>query len=318
MSRMSDASVIVFGYGELGAAALEALSGAGARALALVLPSNRAGADVELARACARERGVAVLVQPPRREVGPFAEELRRLAPDVLLVWSYSMILPRAVLDVPPLGVVNLHGGLLPEYRGGHVMQWAIVNGERETGVTLHFVDEGVDTGPVIAEERFPIEWGDDAATLRLKMKAAGVRLIERFWPLVAAGRAPRRAQDESRARYWRLRTPADGLIDWSATSAGVYNLVRALVRPWPGAYTFWRGRKIVVRRVEPIGSETFGPSDGARREPGTVCGIDEAGVRVATGDGRVLIREAEFEGEGAPGRDLRGLGLSVGDRLGE
>src|SRR5215470_16449572 len=195
-------TAILFTYGDMGPAAFAALQGAGARVLALVLPSNRVGHDVEIARAAARTAGLPTCVQPPRSRVEPFVEELRGMAPDVIVIWSYSMILPESVIAVPRRGAVNVHGGLLPAYRGPHVMQWAIINGEAETGATLHYVDAGIDTGPVIAEERFPIAPNDDAGSVRAKLGAVAARLAGGRWPAQAAGTAPWTPQDESRARY--------------------------------------------------------------------------------------------------------------------
>lgn len=310
---MDNTRVLVFGYGELGVAAIETLSTVGAQVLGLVLPSNRAGLDVETARAFCAERSLPVLLQPPRSRCEPFIEQLRSLAPDLILVCSYSMILPPSILEIPRAGCVNLHGGLLPEYRGAHVMQWAIINGERETGMTLHYMDEGVDTGPVIAEERFPIEWEDDAASIRGKLKDAGIRLIKEYWRAISSGTAPRIPQDESRARHYRLRTPEDGLIDWSRTSTEIYNLVRALVHPWPGAFTFLRGRKIVVRSLVPAEASAH-----VERRPGLVCRVEQGGlVRVMTGDGEVLISEAEVDAPRAGAVNLSETEIAEGDLLG-
>jgi methionyl-tRNA formyltransferase len=309
---MDSSRVIVFGYGELGAAAIEVLAGAGADVGALVLPSNRSSPDVDLARSFAEGRGLAVIVQPPRKQIEPFVARLRDLDPDLILVWSYSMILPAPVLGVPRGGCVNLHGGLLPHYRGGHVMQWAIINGEAETGVTLHYMDEGVDTGPVVAEHRFRIEPEDDAASIRLKLRDAGVRLIGEWLPRLLAGTAPRVPQDETCARYYRLRTAEDGLIDWSAPSAEINNLVRALVSPWPGAFTFRGGQRIIVRRASQAT-----PANGGRLAPGTVCAVEDEGVCVATGDGEIIIREAEVGGRVTGGREMKALGFRVGEVLG-
>jgi methionyl-tRNA formyltransferase len=303
--------VVVFGYGELGAAAVDAARAAGARVAALVLPSNRDGPDVELARGHARLRRLPVLTQPARKQAGPFVEQLRGLEADLLVVWSYSMILPPAVLDAARLGGVNVHGGLLPEYRGGHVMQWAIINGEAETGVTLHHLDEGIDTGPVIARARFPIGAEDDALSVRRRLKAAGERLLARWLAAVADGSAPRVPQDEARARYYRLRTPEDGRIDWSSPGAAIANLVRALVAPWPGAFTFIRGKKLVVRRATPVDSA---PAGGV---PGRVLAVEDAGARVTTGKGDLWIRGAEVDGEALGPEGLGRAGVSAGTVLG-
>ncbi|HEV2915735.1 MAG TPA: methionyl-tRNA formyltransferase [Pyrinomonadaceae bacterium] len=310
---MSNARVIVFGYGELGVAAVEALVAQGAQVVGSVVPSNRTGPDVDIVRERAAGLGIPTLAQPPRKQIEPFLEQLRRLDPELILVWSYSMILPPSVLGVPPLGCVNLHGGLLPEYRGGHVMQWAIINGETETGMTMHYIDEGIDTGPVIARERFAIELRDDAVSVRLKLKDAGMRLIADWWPMIASGTAPRIPQDETRARYYRLRTAEDGLVHWPSANISIYNLVRALVRPWPGAFTFSRGRKVVLRRVLAVEAAT------AREActPGLVRGVEQSGIRVATGDGELLICEAEVDGRVSDTGNLGELGISAGDILG-
>src|SRR5262249_59779668 len=135
---------------------------------------SRVGPRGEIAGAAAGGAGRPPCVQPPRSRVEPFVEELRALAPDVLVIWSYSMILPESVIAVPRRGAVNVHGGLLPAYRGPHVLHWAIINGEAETGATLHYVDAGIDISPVIAAERFPIEPEDDAASVRAKLCTAG------------------------------------------------------------------------------------------------------------------------------------------------
>ena len=314
---MNSARVIVFGYGELGAACVETLKEAGAEVVALVLPSNRTGPDVDLLRTYAEDHGLNILVQPPRKQIEPFAEELRRLAPDVILVWSYSMILPPAVISVPRLGCVNLHGGLLPEYRGGHVMQWAIVNGEAETGMTLHYIDEDIDTGSIIAVERFPIEWEDDAATIRQKLKAAGMRLIREWWPKIASNTAPRAEQDKTRAVYYRLRTVDDGLINWSASSKEIYNLARALVQPWPGAFTFWRGRKLIIRRALPVEARGGDGGDDRPSSPGLIRSLGEDGMRVACGDGEVLVSAVELDDRTVEAEQFKELGISAGDFLG-
>jgi methionyl-tRNA formyltransferase len=292
-------------------AAFTALTNAGAQILALVLPSNRVGSDVDVARAAAQAAGVLTRIQPPRAGIAPFVEELRALAPDVLVIWSYSMILPESVIAVPRRGCVNVHGGLLPGYRGPHVMQWAIINGESETGVTLQYVDAGIDTGPVIAEERFPILPDDDAPAVRDKLRVTGSRLILAWWPAIARGTAPRVPQDESRAKYYPLRTPEDGRVDWYAPAESIRNLVRALAAPWPGAFTMLAGQKLVLRRVAVAGDEDVSAP------PGIVSAIDSRGVRVGTGRGDLLIVGAEISDRAAGPADLGALGVAPGTRLG-
>lgn len=306
---MSQARVIVFGYGELALAALDTLAGLGVTPIAVVVPGNRTGADVDLVSAAARSRGLTVLVQPPRTKLPPFLESVRALRPDLLFVWSYSMLLPSDLISLAPLGAVNLHGGLLPQYRGGHVMNWAIANGETETGATLAYLDAGIDTGPVIAERRFAIERGDDASSVRQKLKSAGVALIQEWWPVIEDGSAPRTAQDELKARYYRMRTADDGRVDWSMSNVAIVNLVRALVLPWPGAFTMFGTTQLVVRRAEAV--ESIG---GA--EAGTVVRCEAGEVRVAAGQGDVRLLEVEVDGRPVSRSDLRKLGLAAGTRL--
>jgi methionyl-tRNA formyltransferase len=284
-------SVVFFGYGELAAAGINTLIEAGARIVAVVLPGNRVGADVEIARNAAVSRGLPIFVQPGRRDIAPLVQQLRGLSPDVLVVWSYSMIIPTDVIGVARHGAVNVHGGLLPSYRGGHVLQWAMINGEAETGVTLHYMDEGIDTGPVVAQQRFAIDSEDDAVAVKAKLMSAGSRLLKQWWPQLANGTAPREMQDESTARYWPMRAPADGLIDWATSATRIVRMVRALASNDPGAYVMARGRTLSLRRAQMLESVDL------QAPPGQVVFADRAGVRIATLDGDVLITEASIAG---------------------
>lgn len=307
---MPQPRVVVFGYGPLALACLDTLEALGVSPVAVVVPGNRRGAVIDEVAAAVTARGGALLVQPPRQSAAPFVSALQALQPDLLLVWSYTMLLPGGVLAIPRLGAVNVHGGLLPEYRGGHVMNWAIANGERETGVTLAFIDEGIDTGPVIAERRFPITPVDDAASVRDKLRTAGESLLTEWWPALASGQAPRQVQDESRARYYRMRSADDGRIDWSLDNTRINDLARALVAPWPGAFAVVAGRKIVVRRAEPV------PAAATPAAPGTIRRADEVELRVATGHGDLVLRDVEIDGQRATAQTLHEAGFRPGVRL--
>jgi methionyl-tRNA formyltransferase len=300
--------VALFGYGELAVAGLDALAAAGASLSAAVVPSNRIGSDVDRIRETAARRGLRVLVQPPRHDIGPFVETLRETGAGVIIVCSYSMILPASVLAVPVHGAVNVHGGLLPEYRGGHVAQWAIINGEREFGVTLHYMDDGIDTGPIIAERRFALDDADDAGSLRQKVRAAAVELLTHWWPRLADGTAPRTTQDPARARHWRMRTPEDGQLAWTMSTGAICRLVRALRCNSPGAYVSVGGRQMSIRQAEahpPL-------ANGA--QPGRVVATDARGVRVTASDGDILISAAEIDGCPATAEEVAGLLMTWAD----
>jgi methionyl-tRNA formyltransferase len=293
--------VVLFSYGPVIAPLRAFFSEVGATLPALVLPSNRPAEA--LAPAKEAGSGVSVLTQPPRAEADRFAEELLALEPDLFLIWHYSMLLPPSILGVPVLGTVNVHGGLLPDYRGGHVLQWAILNGERETGVTLHYVDERIDTGPVIAEARIEIGRDDDAASLSIALRDAGLRLLREHWRPIAHGDAPATAQPDG-GRQWPLRTEADGAVDWNESATRIRNLVRALVAPWPGA-TFRAGdRRVVIDRADVV---------DASGEPGCVLDVAPGRLVVAAREGAVAILAARVGDRSVP---LDELGLAVGDRL--
>lgn len=300
---------MVFGFGRLALAALDTLERLGVTPVAVVVPGIRSGADVEMVAARARERSLRLLVQPRRKDLAPFLETIQSLSPDLMLVWSYPMLLPPELTSLAASGAFNIHSGKLPEYRGGHVMMWALINGETESAATLHRVDAGIDTGPVVAEERFAIAWDDDIASLQGKLAVAGTALLTKWWPALADGTAPQTPQDESRACYYRMRTPADGSIDWAQSNIQIYNLVRALVAPWPGAFTWVGDTKLVLRRVTPIDSQSA-------TQPGVVIRLSPDQFHVACGTGAVEVTAMEVDGQSTTMAGIRRLGVTEGQPL--
>jgi UDP-4-amino-4-deoxy-L-arabinose formyltransferase/UDP-glucuronic acid dehydrogenase (UDP-4-keto-hexauronic acid decarboxylating) len=301
--------VIVFGYGGPALAALETFARLGTAPVAVVVPANRTGEAVDSVVADAARRGYPVLVQPTRKALAPFLDQIRALRPDFLFVWSYTMLLPAELLSLAPRGGVNLHGASLPQYRGGHALNWTLINGERETAATLHVIDEGVDTGPVFAERRVPIDDDDDITRVHHKLVDAGGALLREWWPRIERGEAVPVPQDDSLARYYPMRTPEDGRVDWTQSSEQVRNLVRALTAPWPGAFADVHDTRVVFRRVTPL--ETPHPDPA-----GTVLRDDGGAVVIATGRGALRIDAAEINGMPASNDDLRAAGLREGVRL--
>lgn len=307
---MLPARVVVFGYGRLALAALDTFERLGVTPVAVVVPGNRQGPDVDMVAARAGGKSWPLLVQPRRKDQAPFIAAIAALRPDLLFVWSYPMLLSPELIALAPKGAVNIHGAALPEYRGGHVMNWTILNGERESAATLHYLDAGIDTGPIVAEERFPIGDDDDIATVQQKLRAAGETLIEKWWPAIVQGTAPRLPQDESRAKYYRMRSADDGLVDWAGTNVEIRNLVRALVAPWPGAYTWCGATKLVLRRVVAV------PTAGSPAQPGTVVRCQPGDIRIATGSGDLQLLAVELDGRVADHKMLTNAGLAEGIRL--
>jgi methionyl-tRNA formyltransferase len=232
--------------------------------------------------------------QPQNPNDPALVAALAKLAPDFLFSCYYRHMLKAPLLALPHMGALNLHGSLLPRYRGRCPVNWVLIHGETETGVTLHYMEEKADRGDIVGQKRVPILPTDTALTLFAGMTAAAGELLQETWPLLRSGRAPRRAQDQSQASYFGGRRPADGLIDWQAPAARVNNLVRAVTHPYPGAFTFLKGRKLFIWGGKPLAS----PKPGGEA-PGTVTArLAGAGLLVATGQGRFLVQQAQWDGE--------------------
>jgi methionyl-tRNA formyltransferase len=285
--------VVVFGYHDIGAACLEVLLAQGADLAAVVTHRDDPAETIWFASvaALAASRGIPVFT--PEVPTGPsFVEEMRRLRPDILFSFYYRHLLPQALLDLPKLGAINLHGSLLPKYRGRAPINWVLVRGETITGVTLHFMDARADHGDIIAQRAVPIAIEDTALTLSRKLTDAARQLLADTYPLILSGQAPRIPQDDSAATRVGRRRPADGLIDWSVPSWQVYNLIRAVTHPFPGAFTFLESRRVFLWAARPPGARR------APAPPGRILGAGEGrSLEVATGDGVLEVLRVQVEG---------------------
>src|SRR6185503_18876130 len=225
---------------------------------------------------------------------------VRSLSPDLILSFFYRQLIPMTVLDRAPRGGLNLHGSLLPRLRGRAPLNWALVEGEERTGVTLHHMVARPDAGDIVAQRGFDIGPRDTALTLFNRAVAETRVLLREVWPAIRAGTAPRIAQDHRRATYRGRRTPADGRIDWSLPTRRVDGLVRAVTDPFPGAFTHLEGRKLMVWEGTP--AEGRGP-------PGRVL----AEGLVATGDAAYRIERCDYAEAAAETPRLR-KGINLGD----
>jgi methionyl-tRNA formyltransferase len=205
--------------------------------------------------------GLPVLVQPRQgSDAYPvFVERVRAIAPRMIVVDSYSMLLPPDVLAIPPLGAVNVHYAPLPRYRGPNPTQWAIINGERETAVTIHLMTDEVDAGDILAQRLVPIAFEDTWVDVHARLDAAAEDLLGDQLPRILTGRVRRRPQDEELATRSKRRSREDGLIDWDSTVVRIHDLVRALVPPLPGAYYLSSGQEVVIDRYLTVGSGPMG-----------------------------------------------------------
>ena len=229
---------------------------------------------------CQRE-GIPVM-QPLKMKDPVFLEALQQWKPDVIAVTAYGRILPPAILTLPPLGCINVHGSLLPKYRGAGPIQWAIIRGERETGITTMFMAEGMDTGDMLLCETVEIRPDDTAGTLAPRLAEVGGRLLVETLRRLKAGTLTPQQQDHAQATMAPLLKKEDGLIDWTLTAKEISNRVRGL-SPWPGAYTHVNGERWILWRVA-VSEES------QRAVAGTVTQVTKDRIDVATGGGTIQI----------------------------
>ena len=233
---------------------------------------------------CQRE-GIPVL-QPLKMKDPAFLDALREWKPDVIAVTAFGRILPPVILSLPPRGCINVHGSLLPKYRGAGPVQWAIIRGERETGITTMFMAEGMDTGDMLLRETVGIHPDDTAGTLAPRLAEVGGRLLVETLRRLKAGTLTPERQDDSKATMAPLLKKEDGLIDWNLTATEIANRVRGL-SPWPGAYTSVNGERWILCRVS-AGEES------QKAAPGTVTMVTKDRIDVATGGGTIQILEIQ------------------------
>ena len=232
--------------------------------------------------------------QPENPNDPAFVAAMRQLEPDFLFSCYYRHMLKQPLLDLPRLGALNMHGSLLPKYRGRVPVNWVLVNGETETGITLHYMEAKADRGDIVAQKRVPITEEDTAHTLFARLTVAAEEIMRESYPLLRAGQAPRLAQDHTKASYFGGRGPEDGRIDWGKSSREVYNLVRAVTHPYPGAFTSLGGRTLFIWWGRPLAEP---PPPGAA--PGEIVSrLPGQGLLVATGEGLFLIEQAQWAGE--------------------
>jgi methionyl-tRNA formyltransferase len=240
----------------------------------------------------ARTRGIPTHF-PAREELAApaFADLVAGYRPDFLFSFYFRWLIPARVLGLAPRGALNLHGSLLPRYRGRAPANWVLVNGERRTGVSLHHMVAKPDAGELVDQESVGIDGVDTAFTLFGKLERAAATVLDRSLPLLRDGIADRTAMDLTAGSYFGGRRPADGEFSWSWPAERIYNLVRAVTHPYPGAFTSWRKRTLLVWWAVPVAPPRTAP-------PGTVLASDPDGVTVATGDRALRLVTVQLAGQ--------------------
>lgn len=309
---------VVFGYHTMGCLGLDALQRHGFSVPAVFTHRDDPHEEIwwESLADRAASRGIPVHY-PEKAEMGDpaFAARVAGYAPDFLFSFYFRFMIPPQVLALAPRGALNLHGSLLPRYRGRAPVNWVLVEGQSETGVTLHHMVAKPDAGAIVDQERVAIDFEDTALSLFRKLEPAAVRLLDRALPRLAAGTAEARPMDLAAGCYRGGRRPEDGRIDWSWPARRIYDLVRAVTHPYPGAFTETAGGRLLVWWAVPIAEAAA----GTRRAPGTLVDLRGDEVRVATGDGLLALRRCQRVGseEGDAAAVLRSLGMAPGMRLG-
>ncbi len=256
----------------------------------------------------ARQHGLPVF-QPERLRRPEAVDQLRALAPDLVVVVAYGQILPKSVLEIPRHGCINVHASLLPKYRGAAPINKAIIDGETETGVTTMYMDEGLDTGDMLVKMRLAIGPDETAGRLHDRLAVLGREAMAETLKRLCAGTLERVPQNDAESSYAPMLKKEDGAIDWRQPAARVHNLVRGL-DPWPSAYTWLDGSllKLAATSVE-----------AASGEPGTLLAAGDDGLLIACGEGALRVRQLQLAGKRRlPAADfLRGCPLAPGTRFG-
>ncbi len=274
---------------------LRALSAAGHTLAAVYTqPDRPAGRGRRITESAVKQVALELQlrVQQPRKMTAQTAAELHQLAPDVMVVVAYGLILPEVVLQVPPRGCINVHASLLPRWRGAAPIARAIEAGDPVTGITIMQVDPGLDTGDILAQRQTPIGEGDTAQTLHDRLAELGAELLLETLDNLVSGAVAAVPQDDAAACYAAKIHKAEALLNWSEPAVVLHRRIRAF-NPWPVAYTHFRGRILRIWEVGPVALDYQG--EGGL--PGTLVGVDRSAIHVSTGAGTLPIRRLQLEG---------------------
>jgi methionyl-tRNA formyltransferase len=310
--------IVFMGTPELAAVTLRRLIATPGFELAAVVtqPDQPKGRGLKLTPSAVKEVALQTnlpVLQPQRAREENFIQQLAALKPELIAVAAYGQILPKAILDLPRFGCLNVHTSLLPKYRGAAPIQTAILNGDSETGVTIMKMDVGLDTGDILTQERTPIEPSDNSQTLHDRLANLGADLLARTIPPYISGDIQPRPQPAEGATYAAKIKKQDGEIDWTQPARVIWNRIRALV-PWPGAFTH------LPAQPHPLLLKIWDAQPFDRSgEPGRILQADKSGIAIACGNGALIISLLQREGGRrlTAGEFLAGHSLKVGEKFG-
>lgn len=299
---------MLIGQAAFGKEILRALLKSGEQVVAVYVPPDRPGAKLDPLKESAQEQHIPVF-QPQRMRDPDVYSQCVKLAPDLGVMAFVTDIVPASILSCPKLGTIQYHPSLLPRHRGGSAINWAIINGDTKTGITIFWPDAGIDTGSLLLQRGVEISAHDTVGSLYFdKLFPLGVDTILEAIELIRQGKAPRTPQDESQATYEGLCREKDGIINWAEPISKVYNLIRG-TNPQPGASTLLRGEKLKIFDCEPI-------MRNVAAAPGEIIEISKEGIAVASEGGYLLVKRVQPQGQ--PKMEASEYAISVGLRVGE
>lgn len=282
---------VVFAYHNMGIAGLDALVRNGYDIAAVFTHENdsRENCWFDSVQNWAENRNLPVYM-PEEINSRQWIEKIEEIMPDIVFSFYYRKMISGSIIAVPEMGAFNLHGSFLPHYRGRCPVNWVLVNGEKKTGVTLHYMIDTPDAGDIVGQKAVDIDFTDTARTLYDKLCRAAALLLDELLPLIKIGLIPRREQILEAGSYYGGRKPEDGRIDWNKSAAEIYNLIRAVTEPYPGAFALLEdNEKIIIWWGE--------PAEGGNEVPGTVNIIGEE-VLVQTGKNAIKLIDIETYGK--------------------
>jgi len=308
--KSSPGKIAFFGYGLVGHACLKFLLTTTHKVVCVVTHVDEPDEELWFPSVCdlAAENGIPVLL-PPKVTDPVVTKTVDRLEPDLILSAFYRQILPQRLLDIPQLGAVNLHPSLLPRYRGRCPLNWAVINGENRSGVTLHYMTLKADTGNIIDRLEFAIADDDDIRTVYEKTVTASLQILEKSLPTILKKKTTGTPQDETEASYFGRRTPEDGRINWTKDADEIHNLIRGVTHPFPGAFSFIKDKKLFIWKADVTDRGGV---------PGAIIGTVNGSFLVGAGRGALVLKRTQIEGEAEIDGTaaLHRLGLKQGDRF--
>lgn len=325
----AEMKVIFMGTPDFSVGALEALIGAGHQVMLVVTqPDKPKGRSKKMqmtpVKECALSHGIEVF-QPVKIREAEAVEKLRGYEADVFVVAAFGQILSEEILSMPKYGCVNIHASLLPKYRGAGPIQWAIINGEKITGVTIMQMDKGIDTGDMLLKTEVPIGEKETGDSLHDKLASAGAELIVEALSRIEKGSVTPVRQNDEEACYAKMLSKAMGKIDWHKDAGELDRLIRGLIS-WPGAFTLYRGKTLKIWEEEAVTADTAGDSGAGETaedkgaEPGTVVKVEKDAFYVQTGGGLLKILSVQPEGKKRMSvKDfLLGYPVKAGEKIGD